>query len=686
MKSIKSKLIIFVSGVTILLFALQMIFSSYNFYTSYRQEIEDKLKFQAEKESNYLNSIFAKFEELSVNYAAAVASVDHYDEDTLFTLFEKSIQKEPMLVGGGHWLEPYEYDETRKFYGPYMYKEGNEVKLSWDYSTGETDYFQFDWYQNGIRSNGKSVWSEPYADAVTGVPMLTITSPIVIDQETKGVITLDIGIAELQDHIANLKVGENGYAFLLTREGYYLGHRNQDYNLNRKITEESNEQLVRLGERIQAEAHMISAMVEMEGEDYYIIANPVGNSGLTMMMVLPYRETFAQVFNMLVKSIAVFAISILLYVPALERLLTQLIVKPLLNLKNAFEKLSNYDLTSYESAVLTKYGARQDEIGLMTRAMDTMKANFISLIKNIMGMSEELATASELLTATSKQASIAAGETAKTIEEIAYGANDQAKETEQGSADVNALGKLIEMDRKHVQELNTCADEVDRLKAEGMKSLEELVEINHVSANAAQEIREIITNANVSAEKIATASEKLEDILNQTNLLALNAAIEAARAGAAGKGFAVVAEEIRKLAEQSNAFTSEIHQVIQELTQKTGHAVQITQEVTLLMASQTENVDQTNEKFQGIAGAIENMKQAIQMVNTSSAEMEKKKQQIIQVIENLSAIAQENAAGTEEASASVEEQAASMEQILKSSEALTELAEEMQESIKKFKL
>lgn len=328
---------------------------------------------------------------------------------------------------------------------------------------------------------------------------------------------------------------------------------------------------------------------------------------------------------------------------------------------------------------------REDEVGLLAKTMQVISDNLRDIISSINTSSITLSSSAEELSATSGQASSVSDEIAKTIEEIASGASDQAKETEQGALNIDELGNIIENEQELVKTVNEAAYKVDSLKNEGSSIMLELINKNQESTKVARDVSDIINETNVSAGKIVSASEMIKNIAEQTNLLALNAAIEAARAGEAGKGFAVVADEIRKLAEQSNNFTTEIEQVIKELTGKTNHAVESMKVLDEIVKVQTSSVEDTNNKFAGIAEAVEAMKGVLESLNDSGKQMAVKKDEIIGIIQNLSAISEENAASTEEASAAVEEQTASMSEIASASESLTKLAQEMKESVQRFK-
>ena len=87
-----------------------------------------------------------------------------------------------------------------------------------------------------------------------------------------------------------------------------------------------------------------------------------------------------------------------------------------------------------------------------------------------------------------------------------------------------------------------------------------------------------------------------------------------------------------------------------------------------------------------ISKSIEIVDLEIKKIMEFSHEVEGKKEEILDKIQNLSAIAEENAASTQEVSASAEEQLASMEEISSSSESLANLAEKLQDEVNKFKV
>ena len=327
-----------------------------------------------------------------------------------------------------------------------------------------------------------------------------------------------------------------------------------------------------------------------------------------------------------------------------------------------------------------------DEFGEIAHSVNTMQLSIRDMIRNVMDKSQAVAAHSEELTATTEESVRAADEVSKAIEDIAHGASEQAMDTEQGFMTVEELGNVVVNNTNYIKNLNNSTSNVNKLKNEGLELIKDLVDKTDINIKSSMEVKEVIKETSKSASRIVEASEMIKNISRQTNLLALNAAIEAARAGDAGRGFAVVADEIRKLAEQSNQFTAEIDSIVKELTAKTAMAVITMDEVEKVVQSQSVSVNMTSNKFAGISDALQEMDNAITIVNASSEEMNTQKEKIRSVMEDLAAISEENAAGSQQASASIEEQTAAMAEISSASGELARIAEELNELIEQFKI
>jgi len=328
---------------------------------------------------------------------------------------------------------------------------------------------------------------------------------------------------------------------------------------------------------------------------------------------------------------------------------------------------------------------REDEIGILAKAFQKVISSLRNFISNVDNISQQLAGSSEELSAISAETTASAEEISKSMEIIAREVSEQAKQVEQGEIQIEEMGQIITKEWEEMKSLNVAAEEVNDLKNEGLKIVKELVERNKETNKAVKAIYDLIINTNEDAEKIANASQMIKNIADQTNLLALNAAIEAARAGEMGRGFAVVAEEIRALAEQSDKFAGEITNIIQGLTNRTEQAVNRMETTSQIVSTQSESVEMTQNKFEGIAEAIGKMKSITEELNQLSKKMAKRKDSMIEVIENLTAVSQANAAAVQQISQPMEEQVAANEEVANASNALSKLAEEMTQNIDVFK-
>ena len=327
-----------------------------------------------------------------------------------------------------------------------------------------------------------------------------------------------------------------------------------------------------------------------------------------------------------------------------------------------------------------------DEVGEICRAIKKLEENLSDIIKNVISGSKELLEASDNLRNRTSITSEHVEQMEKAVNEIAIGAGSQAEETQSATENIILMGNMIE---EAAGELDNLNHKARNLKAGGEAVMDVIRELQESNAKTGESIDIIYEQTNVtneSAQKLKEATALITNIAEETNLLSLNASIEAARAGEQGRGFAVVAAQIQKLAEQSNESARQIERIILSLIEDSDKSVITMNEVKEIMEQQSQNVMKTNEQVAQLVEEVEQSIGVIDEVSAKTAKINEARSSVVDTVQNLSAIAEENAASTEETSASVTEISGIINEIADEAHELKTISNQMDETMSMFVL
>ncbi|MBQ7588288.1 MAG: cache domain-containing protein [Lachnospiraceae bacterium] len=329
---------------------------------------------------------------------------------------------------------------------------------------------------------------------------------------------------------------------------------------------------------------------------------------------------------------------------------------------------------------------RSDEVGELCKYVEELRAQLAEIIGKLKTESGHLYSSSNRLHTTSQSANDAVGQVERAVHEIADGATSQADETQKATENVILMGNMVEETSAQVEELQRNAVEMQKSSEQASAILAELASVNQQTVDAIEVISQQTNTTNESALKIRDATNLITEIADETNLLSLNASIEAARAGEQGRGFAVVAAQISKLAEQSNESARKIEEIITSLIADSSKSVETMNNVRDIMTRQNENVKKTDEAFQIVKEGIDRSMDGVKYIADTTAKLDEARVNVVDVVQNLTAIAEENAAGTEETSASATEFGNMIGDIESETEGLKNAANIIEESVGIFTL
>ena len=422
----------------------------------------------------------------------------------------------------------------------------------------------------------------------------------------------------------------------------------------------------------------------IEGHQYYVYYSPLSNDDGTqvgMMFVGRDATTIdATIFRVSAVLIGVTVIVVLVLI-VIGVMATRSGTKAMNAISDSIKEVAEGNLT-YD--IPQELIDRNDELGNISESIYNMKNKLLDIIGTSVKLSGKVTESGDNLADSAEDASSASGLVANAVNDISTGAMSQAESVQSSAENVNEIGTDIETITDNVTTLSNNTDEMKEACSTSMQALDILLKQNLAVMESMKQIDEQIRNTNSSVQNIAESSKLITDIASQTNLLALNASIEAARAGESGKGFAVVADEIGKLASQSAETAEQINAIIHDLTTESEKSITTIEQMNSDLSAQSGHLDETKHNMEKMQAGVDNVAANAKDISVRVDNLEGAKNNLVEIIDSLSAISQQNAASSAETKDSMDNLNATFEVITNASESLKALAEQLYEKISYF--
>lgn len=490
-----------------------------------------------------------------------------------------------------------------------------------------------------------------------------------------------IGTDAMTEMLSEIQINgkESSYAYVVDLDGTMLYHPTTE-----KIGEPAENSVVKgilaeIAEGVPQEAAVYE--YDYHGAVKYAGVYPDVERGFLLIISSDKSEINSETRSILIRTFESMVIAFIVCM-VIAFFMAGAITKPIKEMSGVANQFSTLDLRKADKQDVLE--TRKDEVGLMGRAMSELRSQFEEVVMEIRVQSGHLYSAAANLEAHTRETASNVEQVEKAVFEIAEGASSQAEETQKATENVIQMGEMVEETNSEVENLYTYANDMKGSGDEAFKGLQELTDISGRARESIDLIYRQTNNTNESALKIREATDMIAFIAEQTSLLSLNASIEAARAGEQGRGFAVVASQIQKLAEQSNESAGQIASIITELISDSNEAVDTMNEVMEIMEEQNRNIRQIERLFEKLYSAMDLSVNGVGNIADKTQQLDHARVNVVDIVQSLTAIAEENAASTEETSASVSEVTNIVGQISDNVVELREIAERLEQKMNEF--
>ena len=535
---------------------------------------------------------------------------------------------------------------------------------------------------------GNTGVSDVLISLLTGEPALIVVTPIDTVTGEKALLLAHIDGYVLTEVAESVKVGETGFALIVSSDGTVMGHRNREWvkeQLNFIEQAETNNTM--LGEAKAVQEVLIPNQAGMatyesvSGGQRYIGFFTLDN-GWKIGVVALEEEILAGLNDMKIQFVASMVIVILIGV-IVTYFIAQSIVRPIENIVETSEVLAAGDFTH---DVDNRYIKRKDEVGMLAKSLQHMQKSTRDVIYQVNDSATQVQGATTTVGLNIDQMHDMTMKIAEAVSEVEVGSNAQSKMAEEIATSMEQLTSGIQNVASAASTIVENTDFIQKKVDDGHQAVQQSIKQMESIQLGTQKELDIIYRLEKESHEIGQISKMITDIADQTNLLALNASIEAARAGEAGKGFAVVADEVRKLSEQTATSAAQINHLIANVQNYTREAVQAAQGGAENVEVGIVTIEQVGERFNEVVIAIAKITTEIEDMSAAAEEMSASTEQTSATMQQMAATAQSASTRVQQVMDSMQTQTQAVMDINKETDKLEELAKQLQQVIMQFKL
>ncbi|KPW28472.1 Methyl-accepting chemotaxis protein [Pseudomonas syringae pv. berberidis] len=497
------------------------------------------------------------------------------------------------------------------------------------------------WYKAAQNAPGTIV-TEPYIAASSGKLVMTIATPVKIQNQLAGVAGADISLDSVSKIINSLNFDGHGYAFLVSAEGKILVHPDSKLvlkNINEAYPVNTPKIATGVTEIDSGKQPEIISFTPVQG---------VATANWYVALVLEQDSAYAMLTEFRTSAITAMVVVVMVIILLLG-LLIRVLMQPLHQMGRAMRDIADGEGDLTKRLAITSH----DEFGALAESFN----HFVERIHT--SIREVASTAAQL------------GEVATRVVKVSNASmsnsDQQANRTESVAAAINELGAAAQEIAQNAARTSQQSSDASGLASDGQGVVQQTIKAMNELSGKISESCVNIESLNGKTANIGQILEVITSISQQTNLLALNAAIEAARAGEAGRGFAVVADEVRNLAHRTQDSAQQVQKMIEELQvgareavvnmtesqRQSEDSVGIANLAGERLGSVTRRIEEINGMNQSVAAATEEQTSVVESINVDITHINTLNQQGV-----------DNLRQTLEACNSLEEQAARLQQLV----------------------